>query len=184
MNKIWQKKYQFIYIAAGLLGLSWLVKDSDYIIILVAYMLFLPLFDTSWSVDNLRLKITRKTVFFCSSYLFIVFVLVSFDAGSWLFALTTLLLAALPEEWFFRGYLQNRLGNGFSAIIISSVLFSLAHAVTISWFTGVLVIFPSLIFGYIYKRSDDLVLVILLHGLSNLIYELYLFDWLEKLRVI
>ena len=84
------------------------------------------------------------------------------------------LVAALPEEWFFRAYLQKRLGNHIAAILIVSLLFSLMHFITQSSAIAWLVFVPSIFFGWVYKKTDDLILVVLLHALSNLLYYIYL----------
>jgi membrane protease YdiL (CAAX protease family) len=89
-------------------------------------------------------------------------------------ALTTLLLTALPEEWFFRGYFMGRIGTGLRANLIASTLFSLMHALTRDWMTALLVFVPSLFYGWLYQRNRDLPLLVLLHSLSNVVFALYL----------
>jgi membrane protease YdiL (CAAX protease family) len=90
------------------------------------------------------------------------------------FALATLLLAALPEEWFFRAYFMVRLGTGWRANLIASVLFCLLHGLTRDWTTALLVFVPSLFYGWLYQRTRDLPLLILIHGLSNLFFATFL----------
>jgi len=91
-------------------------------------------------------------------------------------ALATLLLTALPEEWFFRGYFMSRLEQtGFTPLyanLSASTLFALLHVPTQGLF-GLSVFIPSLFYGWLYQRSRDLVLVILLHALSNIIFFAY-----------
>ena len=84
------------------------------------------------------------------------------------------LVAALPEEWFFRAYLQKRLGNHIAAVLLVSLMFSLMHFITQSSAVAWLVFIPSVFFGWIYKKTDDLILVVILHALSNLLYYIYL----------
>jgi membrane protease YdiL (CAAX protease family) len=84
------------------------------------------------------------------------------------------MVAAFPEEWFFRLYLQNRLGNSIVAVLIVSLLFSFMHFIAHGLSSAWLVFIPSVLFGYIYKQTSDLVLVVLLHALSNLVYYIYL----------
>ncbi len=50
---------------------------------------------------------------------------------SYSFILMQLLLVALPEEVFFRGYLQSKIGNNIKGIIIVSLLFAVGHFITI-----------------------------------------------------
>lgn len=100
--------------------------------------------------------------------------LVFFQPAYGSFALFTLLFAALPEEWFFRAYLMTRLGTGPWANLMASLLFSLVHGLTRGWTTAFLVFVPSLIYGWLYQRSRDLPLLVLVHALSNLIYAMFL----------
>jgi membrane protease YdiL (CAAX protease family) len=94
------------------------------------------------------------------------------------FALATLLLAALPEEWFFRAYFMVRLGNGWRANLIATVLFCLLHGLTQHWTTALLVFVPSLFYSWLYQRTRDLPLLILVHGLSNLVFVMFLSKYL------
>ena len=95
------------------------------------------------------------------------------------FILVQFLLVALPEEVFFRGYLQNEFGNDISAIIIASFLFASAHLITIcaSGTVGVntcvqngLTFFPSLVMGYLYLRTRTLWSSILFHFFANIVH--------------
>ena len=175
------QNYLHIYIASGLSILPLFLAGFTYLpILLVAYILFMPLVDIYWKgVKWLSAISTRAILLWVSCILCIAF-LAELDSQRWLFVLTTLVFAALPEEWFYRGYLQTKFGNNYSAIILVSVFFSMAHVFSISWIAGVLVFIPSLIFGYIYKKSQDLIFVVLLHTLSNLAYKLYIFDLIEE----
>ena len=142
---------------------------------LTGLMLFLPLLDRNWHYPK----------FIYSRFNFLLWGLCLLSAaGILLFnpallgiALGTLLLTALPEEWFFRGYFMSRLEqmgfNPLHANLSASILFALLHAPTQGWF-GLSVFFPSLFYGWVYQRSRDLVLVILLHALSNMVFFAYL----------
>jgi hypothetical protein len=92
------------------------------------------------------------------------------------FAVSALLLAALPEEWFFRAYFMMRLGEGWRANIIASLLFALLHGLVWGWMTALLVFLPSLLYGWLYLQTRDIVLLVLLHALSNLFFVLFLAD--------
>jgi membrane protease YdiL (CAAX protease family) len=98
--------------------------------------------------------------------------------GATLIALQ-LFLVAFPEEVFFRGYLQENLGNNLKGVFIVSLLFALGHFFTLcaaSGFIGgiciqsVLTFFPSLIMGYLYARTGTLWGSIVFHFLSNIVY--------------
>ena len=91
--------------------------------------------------------------------------------------LAMVISAALPEEWFFRGYLQKKYGNNLFAVVFVSLLFALLHYLVQASVIAFIVFMPSLIFGLIYKKTDDLILVVMLHALSNLVYYLYLEEY-------
>lgn len=94
--------------------------------------------------------------------------------------LAHLLLVALPEELFFRGYLQKRIAEASPpqpprppplvsrANLIASIVFALSHLV-IGWDPARLaVFFPSLLFGLLRERTDGLAAPIVCHALFNL----------------
>lgn len=96
-----------------------------------------------------------------------------------LHVLDQLLVVALPEEFFYRGYLQQRLesqlgegrpllgirvGRGF---MLTQVLFALGHLVEpYPW--RLTVFFPGLLFGWLRKRSGTLLSGVLYHATCNL----------------
>ena len=99
----------------------------------------------------------------------------------WLWILASqVILIALPEEVFYRGWLQPRLRRvwpgglkvlGVSvgpAIFVTSVLFALGHVVTIPAAFRLAVFFPSLLFGWLRDRTDHLAGPVAMHVLSNL----------------
>jgi hypothetical protein len=90
---------------------------------------------------------------------------ITFGRLSYTFILVQLLLVALPEEVFFRGYMQQKLGNNLKGIVAVSLLFALAHFVTLCLGGGhgllecsqaVLTFFPSLVMGYLYMATGTL----------------------------
>lgn len=100
--------------------------------------------------------------------------------GLALAALTQLLVVALPEELFYRGFLQTawgrapgrtvrvlgaELGPGFVA---TQALFALGHLVVLQpWRLGTF--FPGLLFGWLRARTGNLAAPVLFHALSNLL---------------
>ena len=103
------------------------------------------------------------------------------------FALSTLLIAALPEEWFFRAYFMTRLqeahwARGWRANIVASLLFGGLHGLTRGWLMGLSVLAPSLVYGGLYQRTRDLPFVVLLHALSNLLFVLFLSHYFTLLN--
>ncbi len=98
-----------------------------------------------------------------------------------LLALTQLLVVALPEELFYRGWMQTSwaasdpsrrvrvlgadLGRGFLA---TQALFALGHLVRLQpWRLGTF--FPGLLFGWLRVRTGGLAAPVLVHALSNLV---------------
>jgi membrane protease YdiL (CAAX protease family) len=91
-----------------------------------------------------------------------------------------LLGVALPEEVFFRGWLQDRLtqllpprrrlyhANVGPALFLTAALFALAHYLVIPKLHQLLVFFPGVLFGVLRERSQSLLAPILAHALANI----------------
>ncbi|NIP32112.1 MAG: CPBP family intramembrane metalloprotease [Candidatus Dadabacteria bacterium] len=88
-----------------------------------------------------------------------------------------LFLVAIPEEVFFRGYLQRKFGNTYLSIAIVSILFALAHFITICVFgnhslyscsQSILTFFPSLLMGYLYFKTGTIWSSVFFHFIANL----------------
>lgn len=152
--------------------------------VLIGLLLFLPLLDRGWKIPTLPRSRTHHLIW--AGLLISSIAILAWRPSAAPFALSALLMAALPEEWFFRAYFMTRLGKGVRANAIASVLFSLMHGLTRSWTTAVLVFMPSLFYGWLYQRTRDLPLLVLVHALSNLAYALFLADfvatWVPDLR--
>lgn len=90
-------------------------------------------------------------------------------------------LVALPEEWFFRGYLQDRLdrawGTPFSllgvrfgwGLVGSALAFAALHPILLPGVHRLLVFFPALFFGWLRARTGNIGAAVLVHALSNLL---------------
>jgi membrane protease YdiL (CAAX protease family) len=148
-------------------------------------MLFLPLLDRGWRVP--ALPRSRPHYLAWAGLLLAGAALLAWWPSEIPFALTTLLLAALPEEWFFRAYFMTRLRwEDWRANIAASALFALLHGLTRGWAAALLVFIPSLFYGWLYQRTQDLPLIVLAHALSNLVYALFLAGfvaaWMPDLR--
>lgn len=99
------------------------------------------------------------------------------------------ILIALPEEIFFRGYLQTRLqavmpqrwrlwgGDVGPAVILTSFLFAISHLVAIPSVDRLAVFFPSLLFGWLRDRTGSIAAAVLAHALSNVLMQVLL-RWL------
>lgn len=100
-------------------------------------------------------------------------------------ALTHLLLIALPEEFFYRGYLQKRLGEASAPRtwirlgplsitninVLVSVLFALGHLVAEPSPGRLAVFFPSLLFGALRDRTDGIWASVVFHAACNLMVQ-------------
>ncbi len=95
-----------------------------------------------------------------------------------------LVIIALPEEAFYRGYLQSRLEEALPrprlrvcgaslgpAILLTSVIFALGHLATIREPARLAVFFPSLVFGFLRKRTKGVGAGIAFHALCNIVSE-------------
>lgn len=91
-----------------------------------------------------------------------------------------ILVVALPEEYFFRSYLQENLNffwtkkwilKGISfgpALFITSFVFALSHSlIHFQWWHG-LIFFPSLLFGLLYEKRKTITASVIFHALCNL----------------
>lgn len=103
----------------------------------------------------------------------------TFERLSYSFILVQLVLVALPEEVFFRGYLQQKLGNTLKGVIAVSLLFALGHFITLCLGGGhglsvcsqaVLTFFPSLVMGYLYLSTGTLWASVVFHFLANIVH--------------
>lgn len=92
-----------------------------------------------------------------------------------------LFVVALPEEAFFRGYVQTQLDRLFPrtirvatlpiglSIIITSALFALCHLFTVPHVARLAVFFPSLLFGALRAREGGIGASVVVHALCNLL---------------
>jgi membrane protease YdiL (CAAX protease family) len=94
-----------------------------------------------------------------------------------------LLIVALPEEAFYRGYLQTRLDDAWPgrvrllgaqvgpSVIVTSAVFALGHYATIHDPARLAVFFPSLVFGWLRARTGGVGAPLAFHALCNLFSE-------------
>lgn len=91
----------------------------------------------------------------------------------YIYFFSQLFIVALPEEVFFRGYIQDSIGRNYKAIIVVSVLFSIAHiprALFLNEWLSLLTFFPSLVMGWLYMKTDNLIPSIIFHCFANITY--------------
>jgi uncharacterized protein len=95
-----------------------------------------------------------------------------------------IVIIALPEEAFYRGYLQSRLDEALPwprvrlfgaevgpALVITSIIFALGHVATIREPSRLAVFFPSLLFGWLRLRTRSVGAGIAFHAMCNLFSE-------------
>ncbi len=155
--------------SAALLSGAFFLDGAQQTIYVVGFMLLAPLLDKSAP--------SHSHTLFNARYMHLYIVLCSLTAAASVyggFGLYTvsnnLLTAALPEEYFFRVYLLGAYGLNYIGNIVSSCIFSLLHVITRDWLTGAAVLMPSLVYGYIYIRYRDLLLLVLAHLASNIVF--------------
>ena len=107
------------------------------------------------------------------------------------FALTQLVVVALPEEALFRGYFQTRLTDAFPrtvrflgadvsipALIGQAALFAIVHFVVDFSPERLAVFFPGLLFGWLRAWRGGIGAPILLHAASNVYADVLVKGWL------
>ncbi|MCB9555452.1 MAG: CPBP family intramembrane metalloprotease [Deltaproteobacteria bacterium] len=98
-------------------------------------------------------------------------------------AAAQVIVVALPEEYFFRGYLQTKLervwpvqrrfagGSVGVAVIATSLLFALCHVLVDFNPLRFAVFFPSLLFGWLRQATGAILAPVLFHASCNLVSE-------------
>lgn len=199
---------QYLYLVfTGLLLLATLIQFDWRTELVTALLLFLPLLDTSYKkVNALGYVSAARWHLFARFFLLAAFtLLVLLPPQNIQFALITLFLVALPEEWFFRAYLMTQLESALTkqqlntqykaqeagssagllkaipvsllANLIASLFFALMH-LPLQGLWGLMVFFPSLFLGFLYQRDNDLFIVVCVHALFNLLYINYLVNYI------
>ena len=94
-----------------------------------------------------------------------------------------IVIIALPEEAFYRGYLQSRFDEVWAprfrvlganlgyGIVLSAVLFALGHLATIHQPARLAVFFPALVFGWLRARTGGVGASLLFHAFCNVFSE-------------
>lgn len=90
-----------------------------------------------------------------------------------------LVVIALPEEAFFRGYLQTSLDRAWPpkrrilgadvglGLVVSAVIFAIGHVLTIRHPARLAVFFPALLFGWMRARTGGIGASVLFHAACN-----------------
>jgi membrane protease YdiL (CAAX protease family) len=188
-NKPWFQSVGLIGAYAFVIGVITVMRkffSPDFIIPLAAFLMFGVPFVMKGEVRGLRwntygvLLGIAVSVVVLSLYLIIMDKPVRFGRVSYSLLIFQLFFVALPEEVFFRGYLQEKIGNDFKGILIVSFLFALGHLITRCLGGGygggvciqdLLTFFPSIVMGFLYAVSGTLWGNIIFHFLANVIYK-------------
>jgi len=159
-------RYRWLLAVVGLWAVSAFSTVAGSRLWVIVYLLFVPLLVAPSIVSRLHWRAPWGEMMVALAMLA---ALLFWQPGLTGYALLTLLLAALPEEWFFRAGMQDQLGNDWLAVVLSSAAFAISHGILVSWLHGGLVFLPSLCFGALYRWHRSLPLVVLIHALSNVI---------------
>lgn len=179
MTRVW-----FPWISgAGLAACAVFFAEPIRTFVLVGIMLFFPLIDRAWRIPD-----RPRGMQHYAGWLILLLVtgaLLAAHPQYLRYAISTLFVAALPEEWFFRAYFMTRLQDtrwvqGWQSNVVTSLVFGGLHAITRGWLAGLAVLAPSLFYGWLFRRTRDFRLLVLVHALSNLIYILYLARVLDR----
>lgn len=109
------------------------------------------------------------------------------------FVLNQFLVVALPEEAFFRGYMQTRLADAWPARRVrvlgadmplgawlgASALFGVVHVLADLSLARFSVFFPGLLFGWMREKRGGIGAALTLHALSNVFSETLRVSWFE-----
>ena len=107
------------------------------------------------------------------------------------FVAAQLVVVALPEEVFFRGWVQTRLHDAFAprrvlgawlhpgVLIAQSVLFAIVHVFAEPHPARLAVFFPGLVFAWLRGWRGGVGAAIVFHALSNVFSELLVRGWLR-----
>jgi len=132
-----------------------------------------------WNLRGVLLGLVASVVIL-SIYLVIVNKPIKLGKISYTLLILQLFLVALPEEVFFRGYLQEKIGNNLKGILIVSSLFAIGHFATVclgGGYVGIaclktlLTFFPSIVMGFMYAKTGTIWGNVVFHFLANVVYE-------------
>ncbi|MBI4127008.1 MAG: CPBP family intramembrane metalloprotease [Deltaproteobacteria bacterium] len=105
----------------------------------------------------------------------------------WSVTLFQILMVALPEEFYFRGYFQSTVDRCFEkrwnilgvklgwGWILTALVFAFAHSIVVVRWWHFAIFFPALLFGYLRERTGSITAPILFHAASNVFM-----DWFVR----
>jgi membrane protease YdiL (CAAX protease family) len=92
-----------------------------------------------------------------------------------------LFFVAIPEEMFYRGYVQSRLDEVWEptrevfgarvgwGLVVTCVIFAAGHSLVIVQWWHFAIFFPSLVFGWLRTKSDGIMAGAFFHAFSNVL---------------
>jgi len=92
-----------------------------------------------------------------------------------------LLFVGIPEEFFYRGYMQSRLNEVFPrrfrlfgvsfgwGLLLTALLFTIGHSIVIVRWWHFSIVLPALVFGWIRERTGNVVASSLFHAGCNIL---------------
>jgi hypothetical protein len=183
--RIWRRPFD--YRAAGLgitpvksnLRILALALATTWPLFLAGFLLYYGLLCTG-SAPAWARPLTGVLAPICPGWLGLRGFTLQLPAGLALLALSQLLVVALPEEVFFRGYLMSRLEERWPSrhrlwgaavgwpLLISSLLFGLGHFLVDFQPARLAVMVPALVFGWMRQRAGSLAPAAVFHALCNL----------------
>jgi len=98
--------------------------------------------------------------------------------------LSQLFFVAIPEEFFYRGYLQTRLNEVFEkkfslfgipfshALWITALIFAFGHSLVVLRWWHFAIFFPGLLFGLLREKTGGILAAAFFHALCNIIVQL------------
>ncbi len=88
-----------------------------------------------------------------------------------------LFIVSIPEEIYFRGFLQEVIGNNIKGVVMVSVLFSIIHLPKLIFdgdLSSALTFFPSLVMGYLYMKTSNILPSVIFHFTANIVFTMLL----------
>lgn len=176
--------YLLLLNGAILTGCAFFIETQQQLL-LVALMLFLPLLDKDFR--QLKIESAKVPIMLWLVISSLIGLLIFIDRSQTTILASIILFVALPEEWFFRRYFQQKvqmllieyhyinkcLTARWVSNLMASFFFALLHLPS-QGVLGLSVFIPSVFLGWVYTLKRDLVLVILLHSLFNVFFLVFI----------
>lgn len=181
----------FVFFSYSLFWLCTFLEKSWLISFLLLFLPFLALEREPYPLSYYGLFLSKRQIFegvlwvtpALSAYALFLWLYLEWNHIFWSFSFSPSLLltqcfsVALPEEFFFRGYLQShwqRLRSPAQGILLVSLLFALGHILLSGNLLRGIVFFPSLFFGWLRYKTKGLFAPTLCHGLGNTLHLAFL----------